>query len=272
MPGSLVGGRRRRPRKDPRDRPAPPPSAPHAPTAAEEHLRRRAAAPGDRRRRGRPGGRRRRRGLGELAVGATPTTTCGTSGRAAGPGALGRRRRAHAVLLPGRPRAQARVPGRVAAPAVATRWCRSWRAVAGVATPALVYVAVNLVGDGDLRGWAIPAATDIAFALAVLAVVGSALPSQLRAFLLTLAVVDDLVVIVIIAVFYTSELHLVPLLVAVGAARASSPFLQQRPRRVLALVRPAVRRDLVVHPRERHPRDDRRRRHGPAHPGAARPG
>lgn len=88
-------------------------------------------------------------------------------------------------------------------------------AVTGVAVPALVYTLVNLNG-GMLRGWAIPAATDIAFALAVLAVVGSALPNQLRAFLLTLAVVDDLVVIVIIAVFYTSTLHATALLVAVG--------------------------------------------------------
>jgi NhaA family Na+:H+ antiporter len=95
-------------------------------------------------------------------------------------------------------------------------------AVFGVVTPALVYVGVNTLAglDGnDLRGWAIPAATDIAFALAVLAVVGSALPTALRTFLLTLAVVDDLVVIVIIAVFYTSELDLRPLaLAAVGLA------------------------------------------------------
>ena len=87
-------------------------------------------------------------------------------------------------------------------------------ALAGVATPAVVYTVVNLLHDGELGGWAIPAATDIAFALAVLAVVGSALPSSLRTFLLTLAVVDDLVVIVIIAAFYTSTLHLLPLLLA----------------------------------------------------------
>jgi NhaA family Na+:H+ antiporter len=87
-------------------------------------------------------------------------------------------------------------------------------ALAGVATPAIVYTVVNVVGDGELGGWAIPAATDIAFALAVLAVAGSSLPASLRAFLLTLAVVDDMVVIVIIAVFYTSTLHLLPLLAA----------------------------------------------------------
>lgn len=79
-------------------------------------------------------------------------------------------------------------------------------AAAGVAVPAVIYVAVN--AGGALDGWAIPAATDIAFALAVLAVVGSALPTQLRAFLLTLAVVDDLIVIAIIATFYTSSLDL----------------------------------------------------------------
>jgi NhaA family Na+:H+ antiporter len=107
-------------------------------------------------------------------------------------------------------------------------------ALAGVATPALVYVLVNLLGDGRLSGWAIPAATDIAFALAVLAVVGSSLPSALRAFLLTLAVVDDLVVIVIIAVFYTSILHPVPLLVA--AALLASYAVLQRLRVTSALV------------------------------------
>jgi len=81
-------------------------------------------------------------------------------------------------------------------------------AVCGVAVPALIYVTVNLTEDGRLGGWAIPSATDIAFALAVLAVVASSLPVQLRAFLLTLAVVDDLIVILIIAVFYTEALHL----------------------------------------------------------------
>jgi NhaA family Na+:H+ antiporter len=90
-------------------------------------------------------------------------------------------------------------------------------AICGVAAPALIYLVVNLVSPrGQLGGWAIPAATDIAFAIAVLAVVGSRLPPSLRAFLLTLAVVDDLLVIVIIAVFYTDNLHLW----AAGAAAA----------------------------------------------------
>lgn len=88
-------------------------------------------------------------------------------------------------------------------------------AVCGVALPAVIYLAVNTAhAAGEPRGWAIPAATDIAFALAVLAVVGSNLPTSLRAFLLTLAVVDDLVVIVIIAVAYTSTLAVVPLVLA----------------------------------------------------------
>ena len=102
-------------------------------------------------------------------------------------------------------------------------------AVFGVMTPALVYVGVNTVSGlegGSLEGWAIPAATDIAFALAVLAVVGSALPATLRTFLLTLAVVDDLVVIVIIAIFYTSGLSLTPLLIAVAGLGVFA-FLQK---------------------------------------------
>jgi NhaA family Na+:H+ antiporter len=82
-------------------------------------------------------------------------------------------------------------------------------AVGGMAVPALLYlILVSTLGDGGaLRGWAIPTATDIAFALAVLAVFGKGLPAAIRTFLLTLAVVDDLLAIIVIAVFYTSELH-----------------------------------------------------------------
>ncbi|GGT70135.1 Na+/H+ antiporter NhaA [Streptomyces lateritius] len=80
-------------------------------------------------------------------------------------------------------------------------------ALCGMAVPALVYTLVNAIGGGSMDGWAVPTATDIAFALAVLAVIGASLPSALRAFLLTLAVVDDLFAILIIAVFFTSDLN-----------------------------------------------------------------
>ncbi|MDX2025516.1 MAG: Na+/H+ antiporter NhaA [Microcella sp.] len=80
-------------------------------------------------------------------------------------------------------------------------------AVGGVTLPAIIYVVVTLDAGADVqRGWAIPVATDIAFALAVLAVVGTSLPLALRTFLLTLAVVDDLIAITIIAFFYTTDL------------------------------------------------------------------
>ncbi len=81
-------------------------------------------------------------------------------------------------------------------------------AVGGVIVPAIIYVLV-VIDDGPeaLRGWAIPVATDIAFALAVLAVIGTSLPLALRTFLLTLAVVDDLIAITIIAFFYTTDLE-----------------------------------------------------------------
>ncbi len=88
-------------------------------------------------------------------------------------------------------------------------------AVCGMIGPAAVYVVINLLAaDGRPGGWAVPVATDIAFALAVLAIVGARLPTALRAFLLSLAVVDDLLAIVIIAIFFTSEIHLYSLLVA----------------------------------------------------------
>jgi NhaA family Na+:H+ antiporter len=88
-------------------------------------------------------------------------------------------------------------------------------AVGGMAVPAALFVLFNLgAGDGALRGWAVPTATDIAFALAVLAVISTHLPAGLRTFLLTLAVVDDLLAIAIIAFFYTEELSPTPLLLA----------------------------------------------------------
>ena len=100
-----------------------------------------------------------------------------------------------------------RDPARAALPILA--------ALGGVVVPAVIYTLVNLNnGTGALSGWAIPTATDIAFALAILAIISTHLPTGLRTFLLTLAVVDDLVAVTIIAVFYTDSLHLLPLVAA----------------------------------------------------------
>lgn len=87
-------------------------------------------------------------------------------------------------------------------------------AVGGMVAPAVIYVLVNMSDATALQGWAIPTATDIAFAMAILAVVSSHLPTALRTFLLTLAVVDDLLAITIIAIFYTHSLDLTWLLLA----------------------------------------------------------
>ncbi len=103
-------------------------------------------------------------------------------------------------------------------------------AVGGVAVPAIFYALINLTSPETLRGWAIPTATDIAFAVAVLAIIGSHLPSALRIFLLTLAVVDDLLAISIIAVFYSSDIQAGPLLLAL-IPLAGYTFLAQKYRR-----------------------------------------
>ncbi|MFG2292380.1 Na+/H+ antiporter NhaA [Streptomyces sp. NPDC048603] len=91
-----------------------------------------------------------------------------------------------------------RTPATAALPVVA--------AVCGMAVPAALYALTATAGAGSLDGWAVPMATDIAFALAVLAVISTHLPAALRAFLLTLAVVDDLGAILVIAVFFTGDL------------------------------------------------------------------
>ena len=101
-----------------------------------------------------------------------------------------------------------RDPARAALPIAA--------AMGGMIVPAAVFIAINLAAGRpeNLDGWAVPIATDIAFALAVLAVLSTHLPTALRTFLLTLAVVDDLLAITVIAVFYTDHLSLGPLALA----------------------------------------------------------
>lgn len=101
-----------------------------------------------------------------------------------------------------------RDPSRAALPIAA--------AIGGMIVPAAIFLGITAdVGDGAARGWAIPIATDIAFAVSVLAVISTHLPAALRTFLLTLAVVDDVLAITVIAVFYTDRLKLWALLAAV---------------------------------------------------------
>lgn len=115
-----------------------------------------------------------------------------------------------------------RDPRRAGVPVVA--------AVAGMAVPALCYLAVTVTTDRTgAHGWAVPTATDIAFALAVLGIFGRGLPSALRTFLLTLAVVDDLLAIVVIAVVYTDTIDPVTLVAAL-AVIAVFAFLVRRRR------------------------------------------
>lgn len=87
-------------------------------------------------------------------------------------------------------------------------------AIGGMAVPAAIYVAFNWGDSQAMSGWAIPAATDIAFALGVLSLLGTRVPAALKVFLVSLAIIDDIGAIVIIALFYTSDLSMISLIVA----------------------------------------------------------
>jgi NhaA family Na+:H+ antiporter len=122
-------------------------------------------------------------------------------------------------------------------------------AVGGMIVPAIVYVAtVTASGAGeDLGGWGVPVATDIAFALAVLAVVSSRLPTALRVFLLTLAVVDDMLAIVIIAIFYTESVSVEYLALAALPLAAFAILVRRRVTSGWLLVPLALVTWLLVH-------------------------
>jgi len=125
-------------------------------------------------------------------------------------------------------------PSQIVLPALA--------AVGGMAMPALIYSYINWGNEITMQGWAIPSATDIAFALGVLSLLGSRIPSALKLFLLTLAIIDDLGAIVIIAVFYSTDLSVTSL----SVAAASLVVLFTMNRRGVSSVAPYLLVGLVL--------------------------
>ncbi|GEN78960.1 Na+/H+ antiporter NhaA [Actinotalea fermentans] len=121
-------------------------------------------------------------------------------------------------------------------------------AVGGMVVPALVYLVVaSRAGSDALTGWAIPTATDIAFALAVLAVLGTHLPAALRTFLLTLAVVDDLLAVTVIALFYTDDVRVLPLVGSLAVVGLFAVAVQRRVRAWWVLLPLAVVAWALMH-------------------------
>src|SRR4051812_34772611 len=120
-------------------------------------------------------------------------------------------------------------------------------AVGGMAVPALCYALWNLGPHGALGGWAIPTATDIAFAVAILAVISTHLPSGLGTFLLTLAVVDDLLAITVIAIFYTDSIDLLFLALALLPIAAFGVLVHKRVRSGWVLIPLAVISWALIH-------------------------
>jgi Na+:H+ antiporter, NhaA family len=134
-----------------------------------------------------------------------------------------------------------RDPARAALPIAA--------AIGGMIVPAGIFLAINLLAGHpeNLDGWAVPIATDIAFALAVLAVLSTHLPTALRTFLLTLAVVDDLLAITVIAAFYTDHLSIGPLAFALIPGALFALAVQRGVRQWWLLVPLAVTTWALVH-------------------------
>ena len=127
-------------------------------------------------------------------------------------------------------------------------------AFGGMFVPAVIFMAVNFPHPENWRGWAVPTATDIAFALGVLALVGSRVPGSLKVFLTSLAIVDDLGAILIIAIFYASNLSIAALAVAAVFAATLYWLNRRGETRLLPYVparRSAVGCDAVL----RHPRN-----------------
>ncbi|SEA31510.1 Na+:H+ antiporter, NhaA family [Bowdeniella nasicola] len=121
-------------------------------------------------------------------------------------------------------------------------------AVFGMVGPAVVYVAIQLATDSDgLHGWAIPVATDIAFAVALLGIFGRGLPPAVRTFLLTLAVVDDLLGIIIIATFYTESLNFLALLGAFAVIAVFAVLVNRRITSPLLLIPLALLAWALMH-------------------------
>ena len=90
-------------------------------------------------------------------------------------------------------------------------------AIGGMAVPAIIYVIINFESANTLRGWAIPSATDIAFSIGVLSLLGKRVPISLKIFLMALAIIDDLGAIIIIAFFYSTELQYIYLILMIGS-------------------------------------------------------
>ena len=95
-------------------------------------------------------------------------------------------------------------------------------AVGGMAVPAIIYIFINKDQPLAMAGWAIPTATDIAFSLAVLSVLGNRVPVSLKIFLLSLAIIDDLGAVMVIALYYTAEISYISLLYALATFLSAS--------------------------------------------------